>query len=99
MLGDVVVVQPVVGDEFVHQPQGQRCIGTGFDGQMHIAFVGGFGSAWVYAHQFGTMAFGLLRNTPKVDAAGDDVAAPNQDEFGLREMLHLHAYLAAKGLR
>ena len=66
---------------------------------MHIAFVGGFGSARVYAHQLGAVAFRLLRDAPKMHAAGDDVAAPNEDEFGLREMLHLHAYLAAKGLR
>ena len=96
---NVVVVQPIVGDEFVHQRQCKRRVGARSEGQMHIAFVGGFGSTRVYAHQLGALAFRLLRDAPKMHAAGDDVAAPNEDEFGLREMLHLHAYLAAKGLR
>ena len=31
-------------------------------------------------------------------AAGDGIAAPNEDEFALGKKLHLHAQLAAKGV-
>ena len=98
VLLDVVMVQPVVGDEFVHQRQGQGGIGAWFEGQMHIAFVGGFAATRIDAHQFGSLAFGLLGDAPKMHAAGDGVAAPNQDQFGFGKVLHLHAQLAAKGV-
>ena len=99
VLRDVVVVQPVVGDEFMHQGQSQCCIGARLERQVHIAFVGGFAAARVDADQLGTLAFGLLRESPEMHAAGDGVAAPNQDEFAFCKKLHLHAQLAAEGLR
>ena len=96
VLRDVVMVQPVVGDQFVHQRQGQRCVRAGLDGQMQVAFIGGFAAARVYAHQTCTMAFGLLRDAPEMDVAGDGVAAPDDDQFGFSEETHLHAELAAQ---
>ena len=98
VLGDVIVVQPVVADEFMHQRIGQCRVRARLDGQMNIALVGGFAAAWVDAHQLRTLALGLLRDAPKVDAAGDGIAAPNQDEFALRKVLHLHAQFAAQGV-
>ena len=96
VLRDVVVVQPVVRDEFVHQRQGQRRIRAGLDGQVQIAFVGGLAAARVNAHQARAMAFGFLRDTPEMDVAGDGVAAPDDDQFGFGKETHLHAELAAQ---
>ena len=96
VLRDVVVVQPVVRDEFVHQSKCKRCVGAGFDGQVQIAFVGGFAAARVYANQTRAMAFGLLRDAPEMDVAGDGVAAPDDDQFRFGKETHLHTELAAQ---
>jgi hypothetical protein len=48
---DVVVVEPAVGDELVHQRQCQRCIGAGQELDVLVAFFGGFALARVDAHQ------------------------------------------------
>ena len=39
VLGQIVVIEPVVGDEFMHQRQRQRRIGAGAQLQMLMAFV------------------------------------------------------------
>ncbi len=96
---DVVVVQPVVDDQLVHQRQGQCRIRAGAQGDVLVAFVGGFCLARVDAHQPRAVALGLLRKAPEMQVAGNRVAAPDQDQLCLRKKLHLHADLAAQRLR
>jgi hypothetical protein len=62
---DVVVVQPVVHDQLVHQAQRQRAVGAGQQGDVLVALVGGFGAARVDADQLGAVALGLLRQVQK----------------------------------
>ena len=96
--GDVVVVQPVVGDEFVHQRQRQRGIGAGAQLDVLMALVGRLALARVNAYQLGAIALGLLRIAPEVQVAADGIAAPDQDELRLGKELHLHAHFAAQRL-
>ena len=96
VLGQVGVVQPVVGDELVHQGQCQCGIGARAQGDVFVAFFGGFGFARVDAHQPCAVAFGLLHVAPEVQVAADGVAAPDQDELRLGKKLHLHADFAAQ---
>ncbi len=96
VVGDVVVVEPVVHDEFVHQRQGQRGVGAGQQGDVLVALVGGFGLARVDAHQPRPGAPGGLGMAPEVQVAGNGVAAPDQDELGLGEKLDPHADLGAQ---
>ena len=63
---------------------------------MLVAFLGGFALARVDAHQFGAVALGLLRDAPEMQVAANRVAAPDEDELGFGEELHLHAHLAAQ---
>jgi hypothetical protein len=96
VLGQVGVVQPVVGDELVHQGKSQRGIGARAQGDVFVALFGGFGLARVYAHQPCAIALGLLYVAPEVQIAADGVAAPDQDQFRLGKKLHLHAHFAAQ---
>ena len=98
VLGNVVVVEPVVGDQLMHQRQCQRRIGAWQQGDVFMAFVGGLGLARVDTHQPCAVAFGLLGVAPEVEVAGNRVAAPDQDQLCFGEMLHLHADLAAQRL-
>lgn len=79
--GDVVVVQPVVRDQLVHQRQCQRRVGAGAQGNVLVAFVGRLALAGVNAHQLGAIALGLLGIAPEVQVAADGVAAPDDDEL------------------
>ena len=96
---DVVVVQPVVGDEFMHQCQRERRVGAGQQLQMFVAFVGGFALARIDANEPRAVAFGLLRKAPEMQVAADAVAAPDEDQFAFGIELHAHAELAAVGVR
>ena len=95
----VVVVQPVVGDELLHQAQRQRGVGTRQQGDVFVAFVGGFGAARVDAHQPCAAPFGLLGISPEMQVAADGVAAPDQDQPRVDKLLHPHADFAAQGVR
>ena len=99
VLGDVVVVQPVMGDQLVHQRQRQRCVGARTQRDVFVAFVGRFAFARVDADELGTVALGHLGIAPKVQVAGNRIAAPNDDEFGFCKKLHPHADLATQGVR
>ncbi|MDT4834220.1 hypothetical protein FQZ97_678540 [compost metagenome] len=96
VVGDVVVVEPVVHDEFVHERQRQRGVGAGQQRDVLVALVGGFGLARVDAHQPRAGALGGLGVAPEVQVAGDGVAAPDEDELGLGEELDAHADLGAQ---
>ena len=95
---DVIGVEPVVHDQFVHQGQRQRGIGAGSDGDVLVTLFGRFSAPWVDADQLGALAFGLLGDAPEMQVAADRVAAPNHDEFGFGKKLDLHAHLVAQGL-
>jgi len=92
------VVQPVVGDELVHERERQCGVGARAQGDVFVALLGRLGAAWVDAHQPRTVALGLLGQAPEMQVAADGVAAPDDDELGVGEVLHLHADLAAQGL-
>ena len=92
---NVVMVEPAVAHQLVHDAEGQRGIGAGQQRDVFMAFVGCLGAARVDADQAGALALGLLRMAPEVQVAGNRIAAPDQDQPRLREELHLHAQLAA----
>ena len=96
--GKVVVVQPVMRDELVHQGQRQGCVGAGQQGDVFVAFFGGFRIPGINAHQPRACALGLLHIAPKMQVAANRVAAPDDDEFGFGKKLHAHADLAAQRL-
>jgi hypothetical protein len=96
---DVVVVERVVHDQLVHQREGQRGVGAGQQRDVLVALVGGLGAARVDAHQLRAGALGGLRVAPEMQVAADRVAAPDQDQPRLGEVLDAHADLAAEGHR
>ena len=96
---DIVMVQPVVGDQLVHQRQRQRGVGSRQQRDMFVAFLGGFGPARVDADQLRAAAPGLLGIAPEMQVAADRVAAPDDDEPRLGEKLDPHADLGAQRLR
>ena len=97
MLVDVVGVEPALGDQLMHQRQRQRAVGARLQGQMAVALVGGFAAARVDAPQLGAGPLGLLREGPEMQVRRNAVAAPDDDEPAAREVLQVHAQLAAVG--
>ena len=97
VLGDVVMVQPVVHDQLVHQRQSQCRIGAWQQLQVFLALVGGLALARVYADELGALALGFLRIAPEMKIAGNAVAAPDQYQLAFGKELHTHAQLAAIG--
>ncbi len=95
VLRDVVVIEPVVRDEFVHQGIGQRGVGAGTQLHMVVALLGGVVAPGVDAHQLGAIALGALRVSPEMQIAGDAVAAPDEDELAVFELLDVQPHLAA----
>ena len=95
--GDVVVVQPAVGHQLVHQPQRQRAVGARPQRDVLVALVGRLAAPRVDAHQPRAVALGLLGKGPEVQVRGDRVAAPDQDQPALGVVLDMHAHLGAVG--
>lgn len=81
----VVMIEPVVLNQFVHQPQRQRTVSAGQQGNVLVAFVCGLGLAWVNTDQLGPQALGLVGIAPEMQVAGNRIAAPDQDQLGLRK--------------
>ena len=97
MLAPVVVVQPIVLDQLLHQPRANAPSVPG-SGAMLVALLSRLGAAWVDADQPGAVALGGLRVGPEVQVGGDGIAAPDQDQLAAREVAVVHADLAATGL-
>ena len=95
----VVVVQPVVLNQLVHQAQGQCRIGARQQGDVLMALFGGLRAPWIDANELGPVAFGNLHIAPKMQVAGNRIAAPNQNQIRLCKKLNTHAHFATKGLR
>ena len=96
---EVIVIQPIVGDQLMHHAQCQRGVGAGQQGDVLVALVGGFSAARIDADEARAIALGLLRQAPEMQVAGNRVAAPDQDQLGLGKELNLHAHLAAQRAR
>jgi len=96
--GNVVMVQPVVGDQLVHQRQRQRRVSARQQGNVFMAFFSGFAFSRIDADQFCAISFGLAGVAPKVQIAANRIAAPDDDEFGFGKKLHPHTDLAAQCL-
>ena len=95
---DVVLIEPTMNDQLVHERQRQRGVGARAQGNVFMALFGGLAAPGVNADQLGPVAFGFLRDAPKMQVAANRVAAPNDDELGFGKKLVLHAHLVAQGL-
>ncbi len=97
MLGEVVVVEPVVDDQLVHQPERERAVGAGQQRDVPVALVGGLGLARVDADELRAGPLRGLREGPEVQVRRDRVAAPDQDQPALGIERQVHADLGAVG--
>ena len=91
--GNVVMVQLVVGNQFMHQGQSQGCVGARQQGNVFVAFLSGLSAPGIDANDFGAIAFRSLHMAPEVQVAGNGVTTPDQDQFGLSKELYPHAHL------
>ena len=96
---DVVLIEPAVRDQLVHQRQRERTVGARQRCQVTMALLGRLGPSRVDAPQLGAAALGLLREGPEVQVRRDRVAAPDDDQLALGVVLEMHADLAAVGHR
>ena len=97
MLRDVVVVEPIVRQQFMHHAQRQSTVRTRQQGDVLMALLGRLGAARVDGNQFGAAPLGLLGQAPEVQVAGDGVAAPDDDQFAFGKEAGVHADLGAIG--
>ena len=96
---DVIMIEPVVTDQLVHDGQSQRRIRARQQSHVLMAFLGRFAAPRIDTPDPSPEALGLLHRAPKMQIAGNRVAAPDHDQTGLRKKLHLHPDLAAQSVR
>ncbi len=96
---DVVVVEQVLGNEYVHHAQRQRGIGAWQQRQMHVALLGSLAAVGIDGDEFRTASFGLLHAAPEVQVGNDRIRAPDQDQSGMLELLEIGADRCADGRR
>jgi hypothetical protein len=90
-------VEPIVLDELLHQAERERAVGAGQYRDVFVALVGGFGAPRIDADQLRAEPFRLLRNRPEMQVRGNAVAAPDQDQPALLEVLDVHTDALAIG--
>ena len=95
---DVVVIEQVFLDQHVHHAQRQRRVGAWQQGDVLVALLGRQGTIGIDRDQGRTAALGLLRAHPEMQVGCDRIAAPDQDQFGVLELLEVGADRTADGI-
>ncbi len=88
MTRDVIVVEPILAHQHMHEPERERGIGAGQQRDVLVALLGGRRAVRVDRDQLRPLALGLLRKAPQVQVRRDRVRAPEDDEPAVRERLH-----------
>ena len=83
----VVVVDPAVADQHVHQTERERAVGAGQQRDMRVALLGRERTIRIDRDQPRPVAPGGLRTTPEMNAGRDRVGAPEHDQLRV-----LHAF-------
>ena len=94
---DVVVVKQIFVDEHVHQPQGQRRIGSRQQRQMLVAFLRRLAAVGIDGNYFRAAPLGVLDARPQVQVGDDGVGAPDEDQPGIDELFHVRAHRRTNG--
>ncbi|EXI68478.1 MAG: hypothetical protein AW08_01260 [Candidatus Accumulibacter adjunctus] len=89
--GDVVLVEEVVADQHVHQAERQRAVGSRQQGDVLVAAVGGHRPAGVDGDQARTAPPRFLRQAPEMKVGDDAVAAPDEDQPRVDDVLGVEA--------
>ena len=91
------MIDQVLGDQHVHHPERERGVGTRHQRQVLMAFFGGGASVRIDRDQFRAPPLRLLRPRPEVQVRHDRVAAPDQDQATVLELLDVGADRRADG--
>ena len=97
MAAHVVVVDEIVANQYVHQAERERRVGSRQQGNVRVAFLCGERAIRIDGDEPRPEPLGLLRPGPKMHARGDGVAPPENDEFRLVGQLHIDADPRAQG--
>ncbi|MNO48279.1 hypothetical protein D3C76_386120 [compost metagenome] len=99
VLGDVRLVQQILGDQHMHHAERQRRVGARHQRNMLVAFFRRERAVGIDGDELGAAPLGLLHAGPEVQVGGDRVAAPDQNQFGMLELFDIGAQLGADGVR
>ena len=91
VLRNIVMVDQLFRDQDMHQAQRQGRIGTGQQGDVLVAFLGRQRAVGIDGDQGRAIALGFLRAHPEVQIRSDRIAAPDDDQFRVLELLQVRA--------
>ena len=94
---DIVAVDQVFRNEYVHHAQSQRAVGSRQQRDVLVAFFRCGAAIGIDGDQLRAAALGLLRARPEVQVGRHCVAAPDDDQAAVLELLDVHAHGRADG--
>ena len=84
---DVVVIDEVLGDQHVHQAERERGVGARQERDVLVALFGRLAAIRVDGDELRAAALRFLRARPQVQVGRDRVAAPDEDQAAVLELL------------
>src|ERR1035438_8710042 len=87
-------MQAIANDD-VHQPQGQRNIGAGIDGNVPIGKASSAGAIGIDHHQLGPVTPGLFDERPEMNVVAVNVGGPGDDVLRVTELFGFGPDLAS----
>ncbi len=95
MVGDVVVIEQVFGNQHVHHAECERAIGTRFQRNMLMTLLCCQRTVRIDGDKTGASALRFLRTRPEMQTRRDRVRSPYQNQFAFLEMLEMHTETGA----
>ena len=88
---DVIAVQPIFGDQQMHHAKSERGVGSRQKRDVLMTLFGRRAAVGIDSHESCAAAFRFLDARPQMEIRRDRIAAPDQDQAAIFELLELHA--------
>ena len=94
---DVVVIDEILRDQHVHHAERERGVGARNERHVLVALFRGLAAIRVDGDELRAAALRFLRLPPEVQIGNDRIAAPDQDQPAVRELLDVRPHRRADG--
>ncbi len=92
---DVIVVEEILGDQHVHHAERERGVRAGHERDVLVALLRGLAAIGIDRDQLRAAALRFLRARPEMQIGDDRIAAPDEDQPALVEVLDVGAHRRA----